>query len=81
MEESSVGKHEYGAKKDESSTRRIWAAGFYYVTARACLVGVLKLFISLVFQFFSGRSELWTTETADTKSADTGHTCISISIV
>jgi hypothetical protein len=43
MEASSVGKHEYRAKKDESSTRRIWAAGFHYVTSRACLMGVLKL--------------------------------------
>jgi hypothetical protein len=32
-----------GAKEDESSTRRVWAAGFHYGTARSRLVGVLKL--------------------------------------
>jgi hypothetical protein len=32
-----------GAKEDESSTRRVWAAGFRHVTARYRLAGVLKL--------------------------------------
>jgi hypothetical protein len=32
-----------GAKEDESSTGRIWAAGFHHVMARSRLVGVLKL--------------------------------------
>jgi hypothetical protein len=32
-----------GAKEDESSTGRIWAAGFQHVTARSCLAQVLKL--------------------------------------
>jgi hypothetical protein len=32
-----------GAKEDESSTGRVWAAGFHHVTARSRLVGVLKL--------------------------------------
>jgi hypothetical protein len=30
-------------KEDESSTGRVWAAGFRHVTARSCLAGVLKL--------------------------------------
>jgi hypothetical protein len=32
-----------GAKEDESSTGRVWAAGFHHVTARSRLAGVLKL--------------------------------------
>jgi hypothetical protein len=32
-----------GAKEDESSTGRIWAARFHHVTARSRLAGVLKL--------------------------------------
>jgi head-tail adaptor len=32
-----------GAKEDESSTGRVWTAGFHDVTARSRLVGVLKL--------------------------------------
>jgi hypothetical protein len=32
-----------GAKEDESSTGRVWAAGFHHVTARSHLVGILKL--------------------------------------
>jgi hypothetical protein len=31
------------AKEDESSTGRIWAAGFHHVTARSRLAGVSKL--------------------------------------
>jgi hypothetical protein len=31
-----------GAKEGESSTGRIWAAGFHHVTARSRLAGVLK---------------------------------------
>jgi hypothetical protein len=63
-----------GAKEDESSTGHIWAAGFHHVTARSRLAGILKLtnsFISLIFQFFGGRSEARVTEMADTESADT----------
>jgi hypothetical protein len=51
-----------GAKKDESSTWRVWVAGFHHVTARSRLAGVLKptnnLFIYFIFHFFSGRGEL-----------------------
>jgi hypothetical protein len=43
MEVSSAGKREYGAKKDESSTGRVRAAGFHHVTARSRLAGVSKL--------------------------------------
>ena len=32
-----------GTKDEESSTRRIWAAGFHHVTARSRLARVLKL--------------------------------------
>ena len=32
-----------GTKEDESSTGRIWAAGFHHVTARSRLARVLKL--------------------------------------
>jgi hypothetical protein len=38
-----VGSVSTGAKDDESSTRRDWAAGFHYVTARSRLAGVFKL--------------------------------------
>jgi hypothetical protein len=40
-----------GAKEDESSTERIWAAGFHLVTAGSCLAGVLKRMNSLFFNF------------------------------
>jgi hypothetical protein len=42
MEASSVGKR-MGAKEDESSTGRVWAAGFHQVMARSHLARVLKL--------------------------------------
>jgi len=32
-----------GTKKDDSSTGRVWAAGFHNVTARSRLAGVFKL--------------------------------------
>jgi len=32
-----------GTKKDETSTGRIWAAGFHHFTARSCLAYILKL--------------------------------------
>jgi hypothetical protein len=32
-----------GAKKDESSTGRVWAVGFHHVTACSRLARVLKL--------------------------------------
>jgi hypothetical protein len=31
------------ANEDESSTGRVWAAGFHFVTARSRLAGVLNL--------------------------------------
>jgi hypothetical protein len=40
-----------GTKEDESSTRRVWAAGFHHVTARFRLAGVLKLTSPLFLQF------------------------------
>ena len=32
-----------GTEEDESSTGRVWAAGFHHVTARSRLARVLKL--------------------------------------
>jgi hypothetical protein len=59
-----------GANKDESSTGRVWTAGFHDATTRFRLARVLKLFN---FQFFLwGCHEPRLTETADTKSVDTG---------
>jgi hypothetical protein len=49
-----------GAKEDESSTGRVWAAGFRHVTVRFRLAGVFKLkkkFICIVFKTFSGRGK------------------------
>jgi hypothetical protein len=43
MVASSAGSVNTGAKEDESSTGRIWAAGFHHVTARFRLALVLKL--------------------------------------
>jgi hypothetical protein len=43
-----------GAKEDDSSNGRVWAAGFYHVTARyrlASLFEIYEPFISLIFQF------------------------------
>jgi hypothetical protein len=37
-----------GAKENESSTERVWATGFHYVTARSGLAGFLKLMNSLI---------------------------------
>jgi hypothetical protein len=36
-----------GANEDESSTGRIWAAGFHHIMARSHLVHVLKLLYRL----------------------------------
>jgi hypothetical protein len=38
-----VGKREYGAKENESSTGRVWDAGVHNVTAHSVLAGVLNL--------------------------------------
>jgi hypothetical protein len=40
-----------GSKKDESSTRRVWAVGFHYVTARSRLARVFKIMNRLFLQF------------------------------
>jgi hypothetical protein len=40
-----------GTKGDESSTGRVWVAGFHHVTAR---FETYKTFISLIFQIFFG---------------------------
>jgi hypothetical protein len=45
-----------GTKEDESSTGRIWAAGFHHVMACSCLAHfeTYEPFISLIFQTFFG---------------------------
>jgi hypothetical protein len=45
-----------GTMEDESSTGRVWAAGFHHVTARSRLADVFKLTNSLflIFSNFSG---------------------------
>jgi hypothetical protein len=45
MEASSAGKRSVGTgtKEDESSTGRVWAAGFHHVAAPSRLARVLKL--------------------------------------
>jgi hypothetical protein len=43
MEVSSVGSVNTGAKEDESSIGRVWAAVIYHVTGRSRLAGVLNL--------------------------------------
>jgi hypothetical protein len=45
-----VGKRGYGDREDESSTGRVWAAGFLHVTARSRFASVLK-FMSRLFLF------------------------------
>jgi hypothetical protein len=49
-----------GAKEDESSTGRVWAAGFHIVAARYRLAGVFKLTNRLFIEFsnmLGGRGE------------------------
>jgi hypothetical protein len=41
-----------GTKEDDSSTGRVWAAGFHHVTARSRLARVLKL-MNRLFIYFS----------------------------
>jgi hypothetical protein len=68
-----------GTKEDESSTGRVWAVGFHYVTARSRLAGVLELmnrFFLEFSNFFSGRGKprilnQWIR----------GHNCICIEVV
>jgi hypothetical protein len=57
------------AKEDESSTGRIWAAGFRHVTARSRLerFETYEPCISSIFNFFFGLRY-----TADIESVDTG---------
>jgi hypothetical protein len=51
MEASSAGSVSTGAKEDESSTGRVWAAGFHNVTSRSDLARILKLMNRLFIQF------------------------------
>ena len=56
VEASSVGKHRYEAKEDESGTGHIWAAGFHHLRACSHLAHVLKLknHLFLYFSIFFG---------------------------
>jgi hypothetical protein len=50
-----------GTQEDESSTGRVWAAGFHHVMACSCLARfeIYELFISLIFQLlFLGHCRL-----------------------
>jgi hypothetical protein len=40
-----------GTKEDESSTGRVWAAGFHHVTARSGLAHLFKLTNRLFLEF------------------------------
>jgi hypothetical protein len=63
-----------GTNEDESSTWRVWAAGFYRVTVLS-LGGrseTYETFISLIFRFFSGRGKPRINEAAVTESVHTG---------
>jgi hypothetical protein len=63
-----------GTKEDESSTGRVWAAGFHHVYNPFSLGARFETyepFISLIFQIFSGRGKPWITKTADIESACT----------
>jgi hypothetical protein len=64
-----------GAKEDESSTGRVYGAGFHHVTALSRLARVLKLMSRLIIWFlisFSGRGNSRITETSGTELVDTG---------
>jgi len=43
-----------GTKEDESSTGRVWAAGFHHGTARSRLARVYEPFIYLIFRISFG---------------------------
>jgi hypothetical protein len=72
-------------KDGDSSTGRIWAAGFHHVTARSRLVRVLKLMKRLFLYFsnlFSGCGEPRIIETAETESVDTGaRLCLILALI
>jgi hypothetical protein len=57
-----------GAMEDESSTGRVWAAGFHHVTARSRSAGVLKLMnrLCLNCRFFRAAVNRGLSETAYT---------------
>jgi hypothetical protein len=70
-----------GTKEDESSTGRIWAAGFHHVTDHSCLAHVLKrpvYVFNFPIPFFLGHGKPRITETTDTESVDTGARLYSI---
>jgi hypothetical protein len=52
-----------GAEEDDSSLGRVRAAGFYHVTARSRLAGVLKLMNRFIYAI------LWQAEEAQTSEA------------
>jgi hypothetical protein len=56
MEAGSAGNVGTGTKEDESSTGRVWAAGFHHVTVhyRLEFFETYESFIYLFFKFFFG---------------------------
>ena len=59
------------AKEDESSTERVWAAGFHYVGAWRAFLNLWTVYFFNFPIFFSGRGQPRITETVDTESVDT----------
>jgi hypothetical protein len=74
MEANSAGGVGTGAKKDESITGRVWAAGVFIMLRPVLACPCFETYepiISLVFHFFFGPQL-----TADTESVDAEHTCV-----
>jgi hypothetical protein len=49
-----------------------WISPFYGPFSLGARFETYEPFVSLIFQFFSGRGKPWITETAHTESVDTG---------
>jgi hypothetical protein len=75
MEASSAGNREYRGKgRWVKYWARLgcWISPCYGLFSLGGCFETYKLFISLIFQYFLGHSELWITETVDTESTDMG---------
>jgi len=72
-----------GTKEDESSTGRVWAAGFHHVTARSRLARVLELMKCLFLEFskfFSGRGKPWILNPPIRGSAICMYVCVCVCV-